>query len=162
MVFGPLEEASMKSVCFVVATAFALLISQSAAGHGGGLDRNGCHTNRKTGDYHCHSAPSLAPAPRSSAPRGSGEPSPTPPIRRASSQRILIEPASTSPDRDLVRTAQILLQALGYRPSMLGSLDERTRSAVRAFQRARNLEANGVIDESLVLRLAREAVAKCP
>ena len=22
--------------------------------HGGGLDKNGCHTNRKTGDYHCH------------------------------------------------------------------------------------------------------------
>lgn len=22
--------------------------------HGGGLDRNGCHHNRKTGDYHCH------------------------------------------------------------------------------------------------------------
>lgn len=22
--------------------------------HGGGLDGDGCHTNRKTGDYHCH------------------------------------------------------------------------------------------------------------
>ncbi|WP_052171742.1 excalibur calcium-binding domain-containing protein [Paracoccus sanguinis] len=22
--------------------------------HGGGLDADGCHTNRKTGDYHCH------------------------------------------------------------------------------------------------------------
>jgi hypothetical protein len=22
--------------------------------HGGGLDRKGCHTNRKTGEYHCH------------------------------------------------------------------------------------------------------------
>ncbi len=22
--------------------------------HGGGLDRYGCHTNHKTGDYHCH------------------------------------------------------------------------------------------------------------
>lgn len=24
--------------------------------HGGGLDANGCHTNRKTGEYHCHRA----------------------------------------------------------------------------------------------------------
>lgn len=24
------------------------------AAHGGGLDAAGCHTNRKTGDYHCH------------------------------------------------------------------------------------------------------------
>ncbi|HEX6088287.1 MAG TPA: YHYH domain-containing protein [Thermoanaerobaculia bacterium] len=31
-----------------------LVLSPSAAGHGGGLDRNGCHTNRKTGEYHCH------------------------------------------------------------------------------------------------------------
>jgi hypothetical protein len=25
--------------------------------HSGGLDANGCHTNRKTGEYHCHRAP---------------------------------------------------------------------------------------------------------
>jgi hypothetical protein len=25
-----------------------------ALAHGGGLDANGCHTNRRTGDYHCH------------------------------------------------------------------------------------------------------------
>lgn len=24
--------------------------------HGGGLDGKGCHTNRKTGEYHCHRA----------------------------------------------------------------------------------------------------------
>lgn len=29
--------------------------------HGGGLDANGCHTNRKTGDYHCHRASSPPP-----------------------------------------------------------------------------------------------------
>ncbi|WP_319802420.1 YHYH domain-containing protein [Candidatus Symbiopectobacterium sp. NZEC135] len=22
--------------------------------HSGGTDANGCHTNHKTGDYHCH------------------------------------------------------------------------------------------------------------
>ncbi|MER0344235.1 YHYH domain-containing protein [Vibrio vulnificus] len=25
-----------------------------AAAHSGGTDANGCHTNSKTGDYHCH------------------------------------------------------------------------------------------------------------
>jgi hypothetical protein len=25
-----------------------------AFAHGGGLNSEGCHTNRKTGDYHCH------------------------------------------------------------------------------------------------------------
>lgn len=35
----------------------ALSYSGLAIGHGGGLDANGCHNNRKTGDYHCHRAP---------------------------------------------------------------------------------------------------------
>ena len=29
--------------------------------HGGGLDTSGCHTNRKTGDYHCHGANPASP-----------------------------------------------------------------------------------------------------
>ena len=32
--------------------------------HGGGLNAEGCHNNRKTGDYHCHRAPTAAVAPR--------------------------------------------------------------------------------------------------
>lgn len=30
--------------------------SSVANAHSGGLDAQGCHTNRKTGDYHCHRA----------------------------------------------------------------------------------------------------------
>ncbi|WP_407065406.1 YHYH domain-containing protein [Cupriavidus numazuensis] len=39
-----------------VVAVFLCLVSFSASvyAHGGGLDANGCHTNRKTGDYHCH------------------------------------------------------------------------------------------------------------
>ena len=33
-----------------------------AMAHGGGLDANGCHNNRKTGDYHCHRGSSATPA----------------------------------------------------------------------------------------------------
>jgi hypothetical protein len=29
--------------------------------HGGGLDARGCHTNRKTGEYHCHGAQAATP-----------------------------------------------------------------------------------------------------
>lgn len=29
-------------------------VATSANGHPGGLDGKGCHTNRKTGEYHCH------------------------------------------------------------------------------------------------------------
>lgn len=39
----------------VVAVFLSLLsLSNLVYAHGGGLDANGCHTNRKTGDYHCH------------------------------------------------------------------------------------------------------------
>ena len=36
--------------------AAALLAAGVAHGHGGGLNADGCHNNRKTGDYHCHRA----------------------------------------------------------------------------------------------------------
>lgn len=35
----------------IIATAGSILPLLS---HGGGLNSEGCHTNRKTGDYHCH------------------------------------------------------------------------------------------------------------
>ncbi|UNK50566.1 excalibur calcium-binding domain-containing protein [Lysobacter sp. S4-A87] len=33
---------------------------ETAHAHGGGLDKNGCHTNRKTGDHHCHRGPAVS------------------------------------------------------------------------------------------------------
>lgn len=35
----------------------------AAISHGGGLNAEGCHTNRKTGDYHCHRGGSVAKSP---------------------------------------------------------------------------------------------------
>jgi hypothetical protein len=44
--------------CTPPLTAVAAFLSavcvSSAAAHSGGLNREGCHNNRKTGDYHCH------------------------------------------------------------------------------------------------------------
>ena len=39
-----------------------LVASSSASAHGGGLNADGCHVNRKTGDYHCHRSPSSTQA----------------------------------------------------------------------------------------------------
>lgn len=41
----------MKRILLAMA---ACAISVSAWAHGGGLDKNGCHHDRKTGSYHCH------------------------------------------------------------------------------------------------------------
>lgn len=51
-----------------------LVICGSAAAHSGGTDAQGCHTNRKTGDFHCHGAKgsSAAAAPRQAAQAQSG------------------------------------------------------------------------------------------
>lgn len=42
------------SKCIFAAGVFGLLFAGTAHAHGGGLDADGCHTNRKTGEYHCH------------------------------------------------------------------------------------------------------------
>jgi hypothetical protein len=44
--FAPL----FASICMVA-------VANQASAHGGGLNSEGCHNNRKTGDYHCHRAP---------------------------------------------------------------------------------------------------------
>lgn len=51
-----------------------LVVAVLVHAHGGGTDANGCHTNRKTGDYHCHTpkSPSRNPSATSRVP-GSGE-----------------------------------------------------------------------------------------
>ena len=43
----------MKRISIVLGVVLAL-VSGFAIGHSGGLDQYGCHTNHKTGDYHCH------------------------------------------------------------------------------------------------------------
>lgn len=60
-------------------------ITLPAFPHGGGLNAEGCHTNRKTGDYHCHRAPSVD----RSAPKA---PPTQPPNRRAA-------PVAASPEQ---------------------------------------------------------------
>ena len=59
----------------------ALLISGGAYSHGGGLNAEGCHNDRKTGDHHCHrgnSAPkhSLKPGSRPGSIEGLRTPEP--------------------------------------------------------------------------------------
>jgi hypothetical protein len=42
------------------------LAASNASAHGGGLDKHGCHHNRKTGQYHCHRASPASAAKRNS------------------------------------------------------------------------------------------------
>jgi len=38
----------------VIAAAWVIAASATVSAHPGGLNAEGCHNNRKTGDYHCH------------------------------------------------------------------------------------------------------------
>lgn len=45
----------MRDTIIGAVIAMGLLFGANAAmGHSGGTDANGCHTDHKTGDYHCH------------------------------------------------------------------------------------------------------------
>lgn len=56
-------------VLSVAAIVGGLMTAAGAAlAHSGGLDKNGCHTNRKTGEYHCHRSQASAPAKASAVP----------------------------------------------------------------------------------------------
>ena len=43
-------------------------IASTSSGHPGGLNPQGCHNNRKTGDYHCHRTGPDPVAPRRAVP----------------------------------------------------------------------------------------------
>lgn len=47
----PTEEHIMRTII----VAISLLISSSAFAHFGATDSNGCHRDKKAGNYHCHS-----------------------------------------------------------------------------------------------------------
>lgn len=42
----------------------ALTAAVPLLAHGGGLNAEGCHNNRKTGDYHCHRGSAQSASPR--------------------------------------------------------------------------------------------------
>jgi hypothetical protein len=53
----------MKSRVFLILAVLAVVSCPGAGAHSGGTNAEGCHTNRKTGDYHCHApkGPSAGP-----------------------------------------------------------------------------------------------------
>lgn len=44
----------MKTTFLTALSAAIIAFATSAYAHSGGTDQNGCHTNHKTGEYHCH------------------------------------------------------------------------------------------------------------
>jgi hypothetical protein len=49
----------MKRIAIILVATFS--VTGAALAHSGGLNSEGCHNNRKTGDYHYHRAQTIAP-----------------------------------------------------------------------------------------------------
>jgi Putative peptidoglycan binding domain len=143
---------------------FLILAPTLGFAHGGGLDANGCHTNRKTGDYHCHRAPT-APSPSGTVatPRV-----PAPMTSNVNPLYSQSQPAPTgkvlqgaATERELVLTVQLLLLALGYSPGEPGGvLTSATITAIKQFQADRSLTQDGLINGSLLVRLSEQIALK--
>jgi hypothetical protein len=145
-------EELMSMMNRIVAFAVVMVFPTVTFAHGGGLDRNGCHTNRKTGDYHCHGG-RTAPAPQVSTVKPQADPLAMTYVAQA------VDPAAN--DRASVKTAQTLLRALGYTPTEFGTIDQRTRAAIESFQALEGMEKDGTVTPMLLLRLAQSLANKC-
>jgi hypothetical protein len=53
-----LTELNLPGLAAAIALAVAINPPQASFAHGGGLDAQGCHNDRKRGGYHCHGRPS--------------------------------------------------------------------------------------------------------
>lgn len=125
----------MRAVLGVAALVF-MFAESFAWGHGGGLNADGCHHERRTGGYHCHRSGYSAAAPL-------GVYGTTPPARGS---------------RDTVIAAQTLLNHLGCDAGVAdGSAGVQTGAATERFANA-TLREGGEVNSGLVRRLA-EAVA---
>lgn len=84
---APANRPAGRRVAVWLACAAAAALGSAALAHPGGLDAGGCHTNRKTGERHCH--------------RGGS----TPPTAAARPQRLLSGPALSYRNCDAARAA---------------------------------------------------------
>lgn len=128
-----------------------LLAASSLRSHGGGLDKNGCHTNRKTGDYHCHGAP-ITQSSVSASTRSTTR-TPTIKVSRGIARTI------RASDFELVMTTQALLRQLGHPVSVTGIHGDPTSTAIREFQHVNSILEDGEVSGALLVKLA-ETVAK--
>nr|WP_280640405.1 YHYH domain-containing protein [Pseudoxanthomonas mexicana] len=122
-----------------LALAGLLACAAVAYAHPGGSDRHGCHTNRKTGQYHCH----RSATPASAAPSHPGPCLEAPPPRRRTCvRRCPRGPSATAPkpapgarrryDREIRATAPIwTATATAWAANPTGGADTRHFSHFR-------------------------------
>jgi len=120
----------------ILLSAATIIISPNAWGHGGGLNAQGCHNNRKTGGYHCHRKSYTPPKSNLSN------------ANQLSRQSPRYDNSIGYVDVTKIKTTQTLLSALGYyNGSIDGIMGPTTRSAIINFSQDKNIVFYKINDE---------------
>ncbi len=135
---------SSTCVLTFLSPAVTALLALPAWAHGGGLDANGCHNDRKNGGYHCH---------RGNVNQTPAQPRPSQAYENPSRESWASESSSprSMEAKDKIELAEKLLFRLGYdvdEPD--GILDEKTTKAVLLFQQSVGLPESGIITFRLI------------
>ena len=151
------------AIMFCVSLSSVLSLGlQEAKAHGGGLNSEGCHNDRKRGGYHCHR--------QGYSPRYRGNVGPVPllstpqlvpqPHRQQKQSAQNIAPAQVT-SAQLIYTVQVLLIELGYRPGKAdGLIGASTQTAVKQYQSDTFRPVTGTVDGNLLVQLARSVHQK--
>lgn len=145
-------------ILLLTVSALVAAATSTVFAHSGGLDASGCHTNRKTGDYHCHRSPALS-RPQQLLP-STGVNSDSQPSVAKSVPVLANNNIPSITERQLIVSVQLLLISLGYSPGKAdGSMGAATREAIAKFQSDHFMETSGNVSGDLLVRLA-ESVQK--
>lgn len=124
---------------------FIVLCNINAHAHGGRLNKQGCHNDRKRGTYHCHRGSSYNSS------------STTAPARKLN-KNATFENAGNSL---LVMRIQTILQKLKYYHGPVNGLkSERLIESVRKYQLDVGVEADGKLSQDLLEHMQNELAHK--
>ena len=114
----------------------SILSAPTLLGHGGGVDKNGCHTDGKTNQHHCHTS-------RATSGTSKAKPKVKIPASNVNSYASKTNRTTMSIQKELVR--------LGYFPgNTVGHVDAKTTIAIKHFQQDIGLQPTGVRSQELL------------
>jgi peptidoglycan hydrolase-like protein with peptidoglycan-binding domain len=162
----------MRQSVFTLVLIAVCIGAGPAWAHGGGLDKLGCHHDRKAGGYHCHRGPlsgqyfrskNEALAIYTGQVRKPPARPPSPPASARSRPRPAPPPfrATDTLASDLTAAIQRQLKELGFNPgSADGLLGAKTETAIRAYQRTAGLPVDGLATMELLRGLNETVTAR--
>ena len=122
-----------------------LIVSDMAFAHGGGLNAEGCHNNRKTGGYHCHRSSYKPPVSK----QRSYQKNSITGLTSSRSSTAIYDSQFTK-----IKTTQTLLSALGYYNGRIDGLTgHETNKAILEFTKNFGT-ASLTINDDLILKLS--------